>query len=141
MTEYYILRHEYAQSGFIDGDVNFVPPLLTYYKSCTDTMREARKVSVRMDKRVRRLKADFFLTTSGSFFASHQFMQVLARHKSNTHFLPAVVKYHTGAATEKSYGLLHAITSTDCLDYVKSEYAGKSLVLASVERGKVLGDW
>ncbi|WP_147426696.1 hypothetical protein [Trinickia fusca] len=57
---YFLLRHEYPDSGYVDGDVAFTPPLAGYYQVGAPLDVAGRIISVTMDKAVRKLKADFF---------------------------------------------------------------------------------
>lgn len=133
---YFLLRHEYPDSGYVDGDVAFIPPLAGYYQAGARLEVGGRAVSVRMDKAVRKLKADFFLTTSGAFFASEELAVLLKQYQSDLRLIPAETCYLSGKATEKRYMLVHANRRLPCFDYRRSEYAGKTLALQRLERGE-----
>ncbi|PTB21038.1 hypothetical protein C9I57_09965 [Trinickia symbiotica] len=133
---YFLLRHEYSDSGYVDGDVAFIPPLTGYYQAGTPLEVGDRAVSVTMDKAVRKLKADFFLTTSGAFFAAEKLATLLKRYQNDLRIIPAHTSYSSGRATEKRYMLVHANRRLPCFDYRRSEYAGKALALQRLERGE-----
>nr|WKF61989.1 hypothetical protein HUO10_006521 [Paraburkholderia busanensis] len=133
--KYFILQHEY-QTGFIDGDVEFVPPLAGYYQMGLPVDIRDVKIHVKMDKAVRKLKADFFLTTSGAFFASEKLASLIHDFQNDTQIEKCETHYHNGKSTEKTYFLIHTNKKIDCFDYQKSEYAGKPLALSRLERGE-----
>lgn len=64
---YFFLNHQNPKGGFVDGDVTFDPPLTDYYYNGQPLPGDAKSVTVVMDKAVKRLKVDLFLTTSGAF--------------------------------------------------------------------------
>lgn len=133
---YYLLRHEYPEDGFIDGDVAFSPPLAGYYQVGTPLDTSGLSVSVKLDKLVKKLKVDFFLTTSGAFFASEQLADLLLQFQGNLKTAPADVRYHNGKPVEKTYRLVHVDQRLECFDYRNSLYAGKPLVLQRLDRGE-----
>lgn len=133
---YYILRHQYAPGAYVDGDVEFEPSITGYYKAGAPIDLVDRRVSVRLDKLVRKLKVDFFHTTNGAFFASTPLATVIASHQRNLVFVPANVTYHNGKPAEQSFSLVHANDRVDCFDYQESVYAGKPLILQRLERGE-----
>ncbi|WP_197342674.1 hypothetical protein [Ralstonia solanacearum] len=133
---YFLLRHEYPEGGYIDGDVAFDPPLENYYRVGEPVDVNKRIILVTMDKAVRKLKVDFFLTTSGAFFASEEFAQLLKLHQANLKIVPAETRYASGKPTEKRYCLVHADYRLPAFDYQQSQYAGKGLTLQRLERGE-----
>ncbi|MGN8262188.1 hypothetical protein ACLEJW_23110 [Pseudomonas sp. SMSB3] len=64
---YYSMCHEVMDGGYTDGEVLFSPALDDYYQVGKNFALEGLMVSVTLDKRVRNLKSDFFLTTVGAF--------------------------------------------------------------------------
>lgn len=132
----YLLRHEYSEEGFIDGDVAFSPPLPGYYQVGAPLDTSGLSVSVKLDKLVKKLKVDLFLTTSGAFFASEQLADLLQQFQCNLKTVPAEVRYHNGKPVEKAFRLVHADQRLECFDYRNSLYAGKPLVLQRLERGE-----
>ena len=58
--QYYILRHEDLDGGFIDGNVEFFPALPKHYQLGEKILLRETKVSLVLDKRIKKLKADFF---------------------------------------------------------------------------------
>ena len=133
---YFSLKHEYPNSGYIDGDVTFVPPLPDYYQVGAPYDLANRSISVKMDKAVKKLKVDFFLTTSGAFFASEPLAALLLQHQPDLQTYSAETTYFGGKATEKQYRLVHAARRVPCFDYEHSEYAGKALTLQRLARGE-----
>lgn len=134
--KHYLLWHEYPEEGFIDGDVAFSPPLPGYYQVGTPLDTRGLSVSVKLDKLVKKLKVDFFLTTSGAFFASEQLADLLQQFQSNLKTVPAEVCYHNGKPVERAFRLVHVDQRLECFDYRNSLYAGKPLVLQRLERGE-----
>ncbi|WP_055324661.1 imm11 family protein [Ralstonia solanacearum] len=133
---YFLLHHKHPESGYIDGDVMFDPPLDTYHRAGEPLDVSGRIIVVTMDKAVRKLKTDFFLTTSGAFFASEAFAELLKRHQTNLQIVPAEARYASGKPTEKRYCLVHADHRLPAFDYQRSQYAGKGLALQRLERGE-----
>lgn len=97
---------------------------------------EGRNISVSLDKAVRKLKTDFFLTTSGAFFASEELATLLKLFRSDLQTPAAEARYSNGKSTERRYRLVDCERRLSCFDYDRSEYAGKPLVLQRLERGK-----
>lgn len=133
---YHILRHQYASGAYVDGDVQFEPAITDYYKPGSPVELGDRRVSVRLDKLVRKLKVDFFHTTNGAFFASTPLAALIASHQRNLVLLPATVTYHDGKPADQNFSLVHANDRADCFHYQKSLYAGKPLILQRLERGE-----
>lgn len=90
---YYSMCHEVVKGGYTDGDVVFYPTLSDYYQVGMSLSLIGVSVSVILDKTVRALKSDFFLTTSGAFFVSQDFKGVLGGLNTSLQFSPADVKH------------------------------------------------
>ena len=90
--EYFLLRHEYSKPDYISGSVVFNPPLDNYYKIGKDLPSGEIAISLKMDKLIRKLKVDFFLTTCGAFFASTELAHLIQTHQKNCHVLFFFVK-------------------------------------------------
>ncbi|CAM3545251.1 hypothetical protein BZK31_23805 [Pseudomonas floridensis] len=139
--EYYTLRHESTDGRFIDGDVEFFPALKDYYQVGRGKIDAETKVSLVLDKRVKKLKSDFFLTTCGAFFVSEEMMILLSEHNNDLDFFEANASYFSGKLTEKTYFLIHASSKLKCFDYQNSEYSGKSMVLSKISNGELPDDY
>ena len=139
--QYYILRHEDLDGGFVDGDVEFFPALPNYYKVGEKILLPETKVSLILDKRIKKLKADFFLATCGAFFVSEQMKEVIGEHNVSLDFFPVDAIYFNGRTTERKYFLIHANDKVSCFDYVNSEYSGKSMVLGKLASGELSPDY
>jgi len=100
--QYYILRHEDLSGGFIDGDVEFSPALPDYYQVGKKMLVPETKVSLVLDKRVKKIKSDFFITTCGAFFVSEQMKNVMEEHRFASELFPVDAKYSSGKTTEKN---------------------------------------
>lgn len=138
---YFLLRHEYPNSGYIDGDVIFTPPFATYYRVGEPLEADQPLIAVTMDKSVRKLKADFFLTTSGAFFASDELSELLTRYEASVRVVPADTRYSGGKSTEKRFWLVHTNDRLPAFDYERSQYAGKELSLRRLECGESPGSF
>lgn len=138
---YYSMCHEVVEGGYTDGDVVFYPSLSDYYQIGMSFSLAGVSVSVILDKRVRSLKSDFFLTTSGAFFVSQEFKDVLGELNTNVQFFPADVKYSNGRPAAKKYYFIHVNDRCACFDYGLSEYSGKSLVLSKIHAGELAADY
>jgi len=140
-VNYFVMCHEAVDGRYTDGDVLFTPPLEDYYQVGRFLQTKDLIVDLTMDKKVRSLKSDFFLTGCGSFFVSDQLKAVFGKFEVDLEFVPAVVKYHSGKPVEKRYYLIHANSKVPCFDYRDSEYAGKSLVLSKIQSGELSPDY
>lgn len=134
--KYYLLRHEYPKPSYISGNVVFNPPLENYYKVGENLQGGTQSILLTMDKSIRKINVDFFLTGCGAFFASTDLAHLIQSHQKDIYVRPATSTYYTGKPTEKSYCLIHAPTKIDCFDYYRSNYAGKALALQRIERGE-----
>lgn len=139
--QYYILRHEDLDGGFIDGDVEFFPALPKYYQLGEKILSCETKVRLVLDKRIKKLKADFFLTTCGAFFISEKMKEVIDVHNTSLKFFSVDASYFNGVATEGRYFLIHSDDKVSCFDYVNSEYSGKSMVLAKLASGELTPEY
>lgn len=139
--QYYILRHESTAGSFVDADVEFIPPLPEYYQVGKKLFLAGTRVNVKLDNRVKKLKADFFLTTSGAFFVSEPLKEILSSHEVDLDFTLANSSYFNGSTTENRYFLVHAENKLICFDYVSSEYSGKSMILDRIANGELSTDY
>jgi hypothetical protein len=137
---YFRLCHKYKNSGYIDGSMEFFPPLFDYYYPnqtlCTQFASEEIKVKVILDSCVRKLKADFFYVTGRGFFASERLSLLLKRYQNDLHIIKAETFYHNGKPTEQKYSLVHTEYVLECFDYESSEYDGKDRILRRLKQGK-----
>ncbi|MBI6703382.1 imm11 family protein [Pseudomonas viridiflava] len=139
--QYYILRHENIDGGFVDGDVAIYPNPIDYYEIGKEILTPETTASVTLDKRVKKLRSEFFLTTCGAFFVSEQMKEVLEQHKSNINFFLADVSYYSGKTTEQKYLLIHTSDKIPCFDYLNSDYSGKPMVLKKLDSGELGNDY
>lgn len=139
--QYYILRHEDPSGKIIDGTVQFVPKLPDYYQLGKKVMSAATEVSLVLDKVVKNLQSDFFLTTCGAFFVSSQMKEVLDKNTVELDYFSVDTSYFSGRTTEKKYFLIHVDSKVDCFDYLNSEYSGKSMVLGRLTSGELSADY
>jgi hypothetical protein len=139
--QYYILRHEDLSGRFIDGDVKFFPELPDYYQAGKKILMPETKVSLVLDKRVKKIESDFFITTCGAFFVSEQMKNVIEKHKFASDLFPVDARYFRGKTTEKRYFLIHDNSKVACFDYLNSEYSGKSMVLGRLANGELSDDY
>lgn len=138
---YYSMCHEVIDGGYTDGEVLFCPELDDYYKIGKPISLRGMTVSVALDRKVRVLKTDFFLTTCGAFFVSSELKDILENGSAKVKFAPADVKYFNGRSVSKDYFFIHADGKKSCFDYVQSEYSGKSMVLGKVQAGELGSDY
>ena len=138
---YYSMCHEVVKGGYTDGDVVFYPTLFDYYQVGMSLSLIGVSVSVILDKTVRALKSDFFLTTSGAFFVSQDFKDVLGGLNTSLQFSPADVKHFNGRPAVKKYYFIHVNDRCACFDYGLSEYSGKSLVMSKIQAGELTADY
>ncbi|WP_313459947.1 imm11 family protein [Pseudomonas sp.] len=138
---YYSMCHEVMDGGYTDGEVLFSPALDDYYQVGKNFALEGLMVSVTLDKRVRNLKSDFFLTTVGAFFVSKELKNILEEVNAKVEFALASVRYFNGKPSDKEYFLIHANETCKCLDYQLSEYSGKSMVLNKIQAGELSADY
>ncbi|MCO7534441.1 hypothetical protein NJH24_06545 [Pseudomonas asiatica] len=138
---YYSMCHEVVKGGYTDGDVVFYPTLSDYYQVGMSLSLIGVSVSVILDKTVRALKSDFFLTTSGAFFVSQDFKDILGGLNTSLQFSPADVKHFNGRPAVKKYYFIHVNDRCACFDYGLSEYSGKSLVMSKIQAGELTADY
>ncbi|WP_442109127.1 imm11 family protein [Pseudomonas sp. NUPR-001] len=98
-------------------------------------------IEVILDKRVRNLSSDFFLTTCGAFFVSGELKNVFNEVNSEASFIRAEVKYFSGKPVEEEYFLIHVDEKVSCFDYEQSEYSGKTMILNKVKAGELDNDY
>lgn len=139
--QFYSMCHEWVEGGYTSGNVTFLPSLDAYYHVGQHVQLEGLSVTVVMYKKIRRLKSDFFLAGSGAFFASHALKQVLSASRHDLHFIEADVIYASGSAVEKRYFFMHAQRLQACLDYERSNYSGKPLILRRIQENALDFDY
>ncbi|WP_282372191.1 imm11 family protein [Pseudomonas sp. PS02290] len=130
--KYFILRHEDINGRFIDGDVEFSPPLTNYYQVGKEVLPAETKIRLTLDRRVKKIDSDFFLTSCGAFFISAAMRKVLDEFKTSLVIHPVNLMYHDGKAVEAEYFLIHQDFKVRCFDYQNSDYSGKNMVLAKL---------
>ncbi len=139
--QYYVLRHEGTADSLVDADVEFVPRLPEYYQVGKKFFLAETRVNLKLDKRVKKLNADFFLATCGAFFVSEPLKEILSSHKVDLDFLMVNSSYFNGSATENRYFLAHAENKLICFDYLNSEYSGKPMILDRIANGELSTDY
>jgi len=139
--KYYSMCHEAVEGGYTDGDVVFSPSLGDYYQVGMPLSLKGLSVDVVLDKKVRRLTSDFFLTTCGAFFVSENMKKALEEVSVELQFVSACIKYSGGKNTEKQYFFIHANARVSCFDYDRSEYSGKSVVVGKLVANELGADY
>lgn len=139
--KYSILRHENVNGKFVDGDVEFTPPLADYYQVGKNSLPTGTKIHLTLDARVKKIDSDFFLTTCGAFFISSALRNVLEGFKTCFVIHPASVSYHDGKPAEADYFLIHSSFKVKCFDYLNSDYSGKNMVLAKLMHGELSSEY
>ncbi|OSK43379.1 hypothetical protein EAHG_04070 [Escherichia coli B671] len=79
------------------------------------------------------MDVDFFYTTASVLLVSDDLMIALDGLNIGQ-LIPSVVKYSDGSIVNKKYWVIHNLRKIDCLDYNLSEYAGKRMVLDSIQK-------
>ncbi|OWR30369.1 hypothetical protein CDO73_10615 [Saccharibacillus sp. O23] len=131
---YYFLESQYPRSGFISGGTIFVPELETNYLAVDDLLPEETRAEVELLSSVRRLKVDYFETTTGTRVVSDDFKSLLEQRSTGVQFIPASVSYHDGRTVDGSYWIAHRPDRLDVFDYERSEYGRKAVIAASVDQ-------
>ena len=139
--KYYSMCHEAVEGAYTDGDVVFSPLLGDYYQIGIPLSLKGISVDVVLDKKVRRLTSDFFLTTCGAFFVSENMKEALEEVSVELQFVSACIKYFGGKHTEKKYYLIHADAKVSCFDYEFSKYSGKSMVVGKLMANELGADY
>jgi hypothetical protein len=134
--EYFVLEHRHPNSGYVNGSVKYLPPLVSEYIREAQDLDKSLEAHVVLDSEVRNLKLDFF-AASEAFFASVAFANLISDSDQSVEIRPAFVSYHNGVKTEKQYVLLHAPKKVNCFNYELSEYPGKELILKSRSEGTI----
>jgi hypothetical protein len=135
--QYYSMCHEWVEGSYTSASVAFSPSLDTYYDVGQYVQLEGLSVTAVMDKNIRRLKSDVFLAGPGAFFVSEALKQVVSALGHDLHFVKADVRYANGSAVEKRYFLAHAQRLQACLDYERSDYSGKPLILRRIQENEL----
>ncbi|MFD1990330.1 imm11 family protein [Paenibacillus nicotianae] len=132
--QYYVLEYQYPGKGFISGGATFVPALSDYYDPNHTELSPFTNVKVTLDSRVRKLDVDFFYTGNRATVVSDTFKQLLEQSNVVAQFIPAQIYYHNHTSVPEIYWIAHALQSLDCVDYEQSHYAGKAMVLRSIDQ-------
>ncbi|WAC00441.1 hypothetical protein OSW16_12625 [Pseudomonas putida] len=135
--KYFTMSHELVEGGYTDGDVLFSPGLEDYYQVGKSLPLDGISITVVLDKKVRSLKSDFFLTACGAFIGSKELRVVCEELGSDARFVKAEVKYFGGKSVEKDYFLIHLDAKIKCFDYEQSDYSGKNMVLRRLQSGEL----
>lgn len=138
---YYSMCHELSEGDYTNGEVFFSPPLQEYYALGEKIDLNGVSVSVRLDKKIRLLKSEFFLTGCGAFFVSEKLKETLEGLNTSLIFLAADIKHYSGKDVDKRYYLIHCEELCWCFDYDASEYSGKSLVQKRHKAGEFNDDY
>ncbi|OWA34983.1 hypothetical protein B9G55_14695 [Saccharibacillus sp. O16] len=131
---YYFLESQYPRSGFISGGTTFIPPLTVNYLAMEDRLPEGTTAEVQLLSSVRRLKADYFETTTGTRVVSDRLKSLLEQHSTGVQFIPATVSHHDGRPVGGSFWIAHHLASLDVFDYEQSDYGRKAVIAASVQQ-------
>lgn len=132
--QYYVLEYQYPRKGFISGGATFEPALGDYYDPNHTELPHLTTAEVTLDSRVRKLDVDFFYTGNRATVVSDAYKQLLEQWNAVAQFIPAQIYYHNHASVPGTYWIAHALQSLDCVDYEKSQYAGKAMVLRSIDQ-------
>ncbi|MEW4372346.1 imm11 family protein [Paenibacillus kandeliae] len=130
---YYVLEYQYPRKGFISGGATFTPAV-EYYDPIQTDLPPYTTAEVILDSRLRKMDVDFFYTGTRATVVSDAFKQLLEQYPTPTQFVPAKVYYHNHALVSTTYWIAHRIQPLDCVDYEASQYAGKQLVLRSIQQ-------
>jgi hypothetical protein len=131
-VEYFVIEHRYQDTGYINGDVTYTPPLQEPYRRGHGYLLENCMTEVKLDSGLRNINVDFF-SASEAFFVSDAFAKILSRLNVNIELAPSQVNYSNGQATQKKYWLAHFSERKNCFDYYNSDYAGKALIIKSIQ--------
>ncbi|MEJ8303919.1 imm11 family protein [Saccharibacillus sacchari] len=132
--EYYFLESQYPRSGFISGGTTFIPELDMNYSAIDYRLPNDTRAEVELLSSVRRLKADYFETVTGTRVVSDAFKKALEQTPNRIQFIPAVVRYANGRSVEREYWIAHLPDAVDAFDYERSEYGRKAVIAASVRQ-------
>lgn len=132
--EYYVLEYQYPRKGFISGGATFVPELNDYYHPTQTELPPHATAEVTLDANLRKMDVDFFYTGTRATVVSDSWKQLLEQWKVVAQFIPAQVYYHNNTPVSGTYWIAHGLKSLDCVDYEQSQYAGKAMVLRSIDQ-------
>lgn len=134
---YFTMLHEVVEGGYTDGEVSFSPELNDYYQVGKCISLKGLSINVVLDKKIRSLKSDFFLTACGAFFGSRELRVVFEELGSSAELVKAEVKYFDGRPVEKDYFLIHLNQKIKCFDYERSDYSGKAMILKKLKSSEL----
>lgn len=132
--EYYVLEYQYPRKGFISGGATFVPALDHYYDPTNTKLPPYTTAEVTLDSNLRKMDVDFFYTGTRATVVSDAFKQRLEQWKVSAQFVPTTVQYYNLAPVPGTYWIMHGIQPLDAVDYEQSQYAGKAIVLRSMNQ-------
>ncbi len=130
---YYALQFQYPRKGFISGGATFTPALDDYYDPNQTVISHGTTAEVELDARLRKMDVDLFYTGTRTMVVSDAFKQLLEQWNVTAQFISTQVVYHNHAAVPGTYWIAHRLKLLDCVDYEQSTYAGKTLVLRSID--------
>lgn len=130
---YYVLEFQYPRKGFISGGVTFTPELATYYDPLQMDISSEATAEVILDSSVRKMDVDLFYTGTRALIVSDALKLLLEESNVKAQFIPAQVHYYNNVPVAGMYWVAHRLQQLDVVDYEHSTYAGKALVLRSIE--------
>lgn len=132
--EYYVLEYQYPRKGFISGGVTFVPALDHYYDPIQTELPPHTTAEVTLDSNLRKMDVDFFYTGTRATVVSDAFKQRLEQWNVIAQFVPAQVHYYNHVPVSGTYWIAHRLNPLDAVNYEQSQYAGKTIVLRSINQ-------
>jgi hypothetical protein len=137
MKEYFYLNYFLGDDDrIVDASVKFDPAKDNYYDIENTKFNSNDRVDFVLDKSIKYLSEDFFRTTSGEFFGSAAFCNILVKHQPDISLVSSQGVYYNGKLVEQDYFLIHPGKKVDAFDYELSVYSGKSLILSELSRSK-----
>lgn len=132
--QYYVLEYQYPRKGFISGGATFVPTLDQYYDLDHTELPAHTTAEVILDSNLRKMDVDFFYTGNRATVVSDACKQLLEQWNVVAQFVPSQIYYYNHEPVPETYWIAHQLKSLDCVDYECSQYAGKQLVLRSIDQ-------
>ncbi|ODP27196.1 hypothetical protein PTI45_03433 [Paenibacillus nuruki] len=132
--EYYILEYQYPRKGFISGGATFVPALDDYYDPINTELPPHTTAEVTLDSNLRKMDVDFFYTGTRATVISDALKQLLEQRKVVAQFVPTKVHYYNNVPVFGTYWIAHKLQALDAVQYEQSQYAGKAMVLRSINQ-------
>lgn len=131
--DHYALEYQYPRKGFISGGATFTPEV-EYYDPLQTDLPPHTTAEVMLDARLRKMDVDFFYTGTRATVVSDAFKQLLEEYHICAQFIPAQMYYHNGVPVPTTYWIVHRLQQLDVVNYEASDYAGKQLVLRSMQQ-------